>query len=73
MARKVSIQVTDDVYELLFSDKFGSDGDTADERLSRALDMAEEFVLRCGGTCCGPDVGHCACPCHRVLANRLRR
>ena len=44
MSRMVEIEVTDDVYELLFSDEFGSEGDTADQRLSRTLDMAEEFV-----------------------------
>ena len=45
MSRMVKIQVTDDVYELLFSDKFGSDGDTADERLSRALDLADLMLV----------------------------
>ena len=73
MARMVKIQVTDDVYELLFSDKFGSDGDTTDQRLSRALDLAEEFCLRCGGTCCGSDVGQCDCLCHPFLRNSLPR
>ena len=73
MSRMVDIEVTDDVYELLLSDEFGSDGDTADQRLSRALDMAEEFVLRCGETCGDPDVGQCDCLCHPFFRNRLPR
>ncbi len=73
MARKVRIQLSAEEYELLFSDKFGSHGDTADERLSRALDLAEEFCLQCGETCCDPDVGQCDCICHPFFRNRLPR
>ena len=56
-----------------YLDEFGSDGDTADERLSRALDRVEEGLSRCGGTCCGPDVGHCACICHLFPGIRMPR
>ena len=73
MSKMVKIQVTDEVYELLFSDEFGSEGDTADQRLSRALDLAEEFYLRCGETCCDPDVGQCDCGCHPFFRNRSPR
>ena len=45
MSRMVEIQVTDDVYELLFSDKVGSEGDTADQRMSRALDSADLMLV----------------------------
>ena len=63
ISRMVQIQVTDDVYELLLSGAFGSESDTvtADQRLPGALNLKEEFSLRCGETCCDPDVGQYDC------------
>ena len=77
-ARRIRVSLSEDVHTRLFSDKFGSGLDTADQRLSRALDLAEVSFFLCDGTCCEPGDYHCTCVCHlipgfeEILAQRFK-